>query len=312
MTCKAPLTNMYCSVEGSVSPCWLTIGACDFWSETRSLKDIWFGEHFDRYRNKCCSLHKDFTIADAYKDNELKEYPSMLELELSNQCNFECIMCDERLSSGIRKNKGLAPLPMAYSDKFVDEVEELLPHLDEIRFNGGEPFAQKIVFDIIDRITDNTKINIATNGSVLNKRVQEYIENKNISLNISIDAITKDLYEKIRVNGDFDVLMTNFHVFKRHCDISVMVNPMTINWHEMIYFVDFCNENNVYLGFNTVRYPEHLSIQHMDVEMIEEVYFTMFKQMNSYSNKNHNWKKFEYLVNTQIRKWMMDKWEKSE
>ena len=31
-----------------------------------------------------------------------------------------------------------------------------------------------------------------------------------------------------------------------------------------------------------------------------------------YPSKNHNWEKFEYLVNTQIRKWMTDKWEKSE
>ena len=306
--CKAPHTNMYCSVEGFVSPCWLTIGNCDKWSEDRSLKDIWFGEHFDRYRNKCCSLHKDFTIADAYENNIVKKYPSMIELELSNQCNFECIMCDERLSSGIRKNKGLPPMPKAYSDKFIDELEEFFPYLDEIRFNGGEPFAQKIVFDIIDKIDDMKKINVATNGSILNKRVREYIEKKNISLNISIDALTKNLYEQIRVNGDFDIVMKNFNVFKKYCDIAVMVNPMTNNWFQMKDFVDFCNENDVYLGYNTVRYPKHLSIQHMPVEMIEDVYLTLHKQVNTYPNKNHNWKRFEYLVETQIKNWMLEKW----
>ena len=127
-------------------------------------------------------------------------------------------------------------------------------------------------------------------------------------MNISIDALTKDLYDQIRVNGDFDVIMQNFQIFKQHCDIAVMVNPMTVNWHQMRDFVDFCNENNVNLGFNTVRYPKHLSIQHMPVEMIEEVYFTLFRQVNKYPNKNHNWEKFEYLVQTQIRKWMLKKW----
>ena len=311
---------MYCSVEGSVSPCWLTIDACDHWSETRSLKNIWFGENFQRWRERgCCSLDKaftdkltDFTIAPVYESNQVKEYPSMLELELSNQCNFECIMCDERLSSGIRKRKGLAPLPMAYSDKFVDDVEEMLPHVDEIRLKGGEPFSMKLAFDIIDRVNDGTEINIATNGSILNKRVQEVIKNKNISINLSLDALTKELFEKIRINSNFDTIMKNFYEFKKYCDVRVIVCPMTINWHEMINFVDFCNEHSVHLGFNTVRYPKHLSIEHMDVDMIEEVFFTMFKQMNAYSYKNYNWKKFEYLVNTQIRKWMTDKWEKSE
>ena len=86
MTCKAPITNMYCSVEGSVfDTCWLTIGACDHWSETRSLKDIWFGENFQNGESEgCCSLDKaftdklkDFTIAPVYENNQVKEYPSM-------------------------------------------------------------------------------------------------------------------------------------------------------------------------------------------------------------------------------------------
>ena len=131
---------------------------------------------------------------------------------------------------------------------------------------------------------------------------------KNISLNISIDALTKNLYEQIRVNGDFDIVMKNFNVFKQYCDIAVMVNPMTNNWFQMKDFVDFCNENDVYLGYNTVRYPKHLSIQHMPVEMIEDVYLTLHKQVNTYPNKNHNWKRFEYLVETQIKNWMLEKW----
>ena len=105
-----------------------------------------------------------------------------------------------------------------------------------------------------------------------------------------------------------DIVMENFNVFKQYCDIAVMVNPMTNNWFQMKDFVDFCNKNDVYLGYNTVRYPKHLSIQHMPVEMIEDVYLTLHKQVNTYPNKNHNWKRFEYLVETQIKNWMLEKW----
>ena len=42
-------------------------------------------------------------LAAAY-DNEhpIGEWPTMLELELSNLCNLECVMCNGELSSKIR------------------------------------------------------------------------------------------------------------------------------------------------------------------------------------------------------------------
>ena len=51
---------------------------------------------------------------------------------------------------------------MAYSKKFVDDVEEMLPHVDEIRLKGEwRSFSMKLAFDIIDRVNDGTEINIA-------------------------------------------------------------------------------------------------------------------------------------------------------
>jgi len=316
--CKAPHSNMYCTVEGWVAPCWMTIVQVgETWSEQNSLSNIWFGEKFQSYRNqdwpeRCSQVCKDNveghcqlgSLMMAYEQNTVREYPSMIELELSNQCNFECIMCDERLSSGIRKKKGLEPLPMAYTDKFVQEMREFIPHLDELRFNGGEPFAQKIVYDIIDQVLEikpELKITVATNGSVLNKKVREYIDKGNIALNISIDALTKELYEEIRVNGDFDTLMKNFEKFKEKCYISVQINPMTNNWREMVKFVDFANEHNVDIAYNTVSKPKHLSLMYAEELDIIQQYMSL--QAETYPVKNHNWEKFNHLVNSQLAAW---------
>ena len=41
-------------------------------------------------------------------------------------------------------------------------------------------------------------------------RVQEVIKNKNISINLSLDALTKELFEKIRINSNFDTIIKNF------------------------------------------------------------------------------------------------------
>ena len=233
--CNAPFNNMYFSVHGRASPCWKLLGYCDNWSQDRSIRDIWFGDAFEKYRkaldnniflDRCKECEKNINegvwpLAKAYENYPIKQYPSLMELELSNQCNLECVMCSGELSSGIRKNRDkLPPLPMIYDDSFREQLHEFIPHLTELRFNGGEPFAQKIVLDICDdvaRINPSLKINVATNGTVINKRVRHIMDNNNLHINISIDSLIASRYEEIRINGDFNKLMMNTTKFCQYC-----------------------------------------------------------------------------------------------
>ena len=331
--CVAPYNNMYFTTEGNVAPCWLLVGKLDKWSTNRSIKDIWFGEKFTEYRNNLkegifnseCRVCKQKIEADtwplamAYDGFTVKEYPTLLELELSNQCNLECVMCEGRLSSGIRKNRDqLPPMPQVYDDSFVEQLKEFIPHLEELRFNGGEPFAQKIVYDIcmlVAEINPGLRINIATNGTVYNKQVREILAKCNISLNISIDSLDKDNYEAIRINGDFDTLMENFQTFNKYCKdndrgLSVMVNPMNNNWWEMPEFVKFTTENKVNLWYNTIHHPEHLSIWKLPSSDLNVILQTLQPQVEElkptdFSNfvAHGNWEKLNHFVNKQIYNW---------
>jgi radical SAM protein with 4Fe4S-binding SPASM domain len=331
--CVAPYNNMYFTTEGRVAPCWLSVGYVDNWSTNRSVSDIWFGEKFTEYRNNLtqgifndqCRVCKQKIEADtwplalAYDGFTVKQYPTLLELELSNQCNLECIMCEGRLSSGIRKNRDqLPPLPMVYDDSFVEQLKEFIPHLEEIRFNGGEPFAQKIVYDIcmvVAELNPNLRINIATNGTVYNKQVRSILEKCNVSLNISIDSLDKINYEAIRVNGNFDDLMENFQTFNQYCKdnnrgLSVMVNPMRNNWWEMPDFVKFATNHKVNLWYNTIHHPEHLGIWNLsasDLNVILQTLEPVVEELKPINYNNHtafgNWEKFEHFVTKQIHNW---------
>lgn len=331
--CVAPYNNMYFTTEGRVAPCWLLVGHLDTWGPSRSIKDIWTGEKFTEYRNNLkngifkseCRVCKQKIEADtwplalAYDGFSVKEYPTMLELELSNQCNLECVMCEGRLSSGIRKNRDqLPPLPQVYDDSFVEQLKEFIPHLEELRFNGGEPFAQKIVYDIcmlVANINPSLRINIATNGTVYNKQVREILAKCNISLNISIDSLDKENYEAIRINGDFDTLMENFQTFNKYCKdngrgLSVMVNPMNNNWWEMPNFVKFTTEHQVHLWYNTIHHPEHLSIWKLpstDLSVIIQALQPQVDDLKPTDFSNHtaygNWEKLDHFVNKQITNW---------
>jgi MoaA/NifB/PqqE/SkfB family radical SAM enzyme len=231
-------------------------------------------------------------------------------------------MCEGRLSSGIRKNRdNLPPLPQIFDDTFVEQVKEYIPHLEELRFNGGEPFAQQIVYDIcmiVAETNPSLRINIATNGTVYNKRVKEILEKCNVHLNISIDSLVKERYESIRINGVFEELMQNFEKFKTYCHennrgLSVMVNPMRSNWMEMPNFVNFANDNNVWLWFNTIHHPKDLSIWSLPSDELKVIYDTLLpisEDMKPVTNddseswkKLGNWQKLDHFVNKQVLNW---------
>ena len=328
--CNAPFNNMYFTVRGTVSPCWKTTDHCDNWSKNRSIMDIWKGEKFEEYRkslknnifiNRCKECEKEINegvwpLAKAYKDFPVNNFwPSLMELELSNQCNLECIMCDGILSSGIRKNRDkLPPLPIIYDESFQKQLHEFIPHLTELRFNGGEPFAQKIVLDICDdvsKINPKLKINIATNGTVINKRVNHIMKNNNLHINISVDSLIPDRYEKIRINSNFNLLMDNIKIFSDYCinndrELSIMVNPMRNNWEEMQNFVYFTEKLNCNLWYNTILYPKHLAIWNLQSEELQNIHNKLKQQLSNLNNKLKNYHVFHHFVEKQVANWLLD------
>lgn len=328
LICNAPFNNMYVTLSGRVAPCWKLPGYCDQWSKDRSLMNIWRGEQFKKYRqalsnniflDRCKECEKDIAddvwpLAKAYEKFPVNDMPSLMEIELSNQCNLECIMCSGMLSSGIRKNRDkLPPLPQIFDESFNEQMREFIPHLTELRVNGGEPFAQKILLDLLDIVAElrpDLKVNIATNGTVYNKRVQSILDSCNIHLNISIDSLIPKRYEEIRINGSFDVLMKNFEIFKEYChtnnrELSIMVNPMNNNWDEMIEFVRFTHKHKANLWYNTILYPHHLTIRNLPAEDIGKILQQLKSELRSVENLT-TYNTAKHLVHNQIQNWYLD------
>jgi hypothetical protein len=294
--CNAPLTNLYFGVDGQVSPCWLYYPRTPpRWSPERSILDIWRGPELGHLRRalaagrfiggcKTC-LHDIETgnrpLAAAY-DNEhpIGDWPTMLELELSNLCNLECVMCNGRLSSRIRHTEGLPPITSPYDESFVDQVTELLPHLHEIRFNGGEPLLQPIVHQIGERIAEvrpDLKVTIATNGTVINEKARRLMTTCNVHVNISIDSLRPERYAAIRVHGDLHQVLANFEEYLGYCrrggrTLSVMVNPMRVNWDELAEYVWWAQERGAHLWFNTIRSPEHLALWNLPAAELAHIH----------------------------------------
>lgn len=338
--CHAPFNNIYFNVFGQAGACWNTFYDSPRWPE-KSIKEIWTGEFFQKLRTniKACDLSKNChvcdgnirngnylgTLAQAYDNSHaLTDYPSIMELELSNRCNLECVMCRGELSSAIRKNREKLPaIESPYNDDFVEELKEFLPHLKDMRFNGGEPFLQEICFKIWDQvalINPAIEITVATNGSVLNTRVKDLLEKCRFRINVSVDALDKKNYETIRKNADYDRLMDHIVYFGEYCKrnnriFSIMINPMRQNWWEMPDFVRWCNERNYHLWFNTVVDPAHTSLMTWDEKNLRNVYeelskpqnFTVSSDVKYQHIHSSNIRKYENLVHNMVKIWWHQK-----
>lgn len=333
--CNAPFSNMYFRIDGKVGPCWLAFHGAPSWPD-HSIAEIWFGPYFERIRENirqrdlskhggCAVCEKNLrtgnylaALAFAYDSRTpLKRYPKIMEFELSNKCNLECTMCRGELSSSIRKNRdNLPPLPIVYDSRFVEELEEFIPHLEDMRFNGGEPLLHDISYAIWERvaaINPAIEITIATNGTVLNRRVREILERCRFRINVSIDALDKGNFERIRQNARYDIVMRNVQYFGEYCrrhdsKFCIMANPMRQNWWEMPELVDWCNANGYHVAFNTIVKPEFCSLINWDADNLQQVYDRLSSRRfepaeNSVSDGNI--RRYENLVESQIHSWLV-------
>lgn len=230
--------------------------------------------------------------------------PRVFEFEISNTCNLECIMCNGFFSSAIRANREKLPkLHSPYDDAFIADVKKYLPNLTDAKFLGGEPFMISHYYEIWDAIIDinpKIKVHITTNGTVLNKRAKEILEKMNAGIILSVDSLDKENYEKIRVNADFDVLMENIRWFidyrnRKNSFLGFAVSPIISGMDYVADIIRFCNDNDIYLHFNTVwdpreeclRFAPTQSLQRMidDISAVEYKK-TKLQQMNQMRAKN--------------------------
>ena len=207
-------------------------------------------------------------------------YPKVMEFELTNECNLECIMCNGMFSSSIRKNREKLPAIISpYDDRFVDQLDEFIPHLTDAKFLGGEPFMIEIYLKIWERIAalnPSIRIHITTNGTFLNARIKKLLEGLRAGIILSIDSVVPDTYRAIRIGGNFDKVMENLEYFREYTArkrtfLSMAVCPITYNWRELPGMLDFCLQRNIALYMNAVFSPADLSLREQPAEYLEQV-----------------------------------------
>lgn len=288
--CYAPYASLYFHTNGDVVSCCKNTSYVLGNVGTDRLMDIWQGRRSKALRsalkNYNFKLGCEFcewqieggqydqvyaaqTFDDLPVAGEQAEWPSMMEFTASNTCNLACIMCYGELSSTIRAHREkLPPLPKVYDDRFFEDLRPFLRHLKSAKFFGGEPFLAQENYRIWDMMEADgviIPITVTTNGTQWNSRVEHVLDTFPTHVAVSMDGVTKETVEKVRVNAHFETVRDNIDRFVDRMDKKKLTMSMTFclmrqNWHEFGEYLKFAEKRDLLVWINTVVDPKDCSL----------------------------------------------------
>jgi MoaA/NifB/PqqE/SkfB family radical SAM enzyme len=131
-------------------------------------------------------------------------YPRIIDLFLTESCNFACPMCHVRESR--KRNNRQGGLDFEFVKKIILESKKWSPSFQLI---GGEPTLYEKLPQTINLISKNKMISgVTTNGLLLKKFAQEFIDNGLNFLAVSLDGWDEESQKKRgNVPGTFDKII---------------------------------------------------------------------------------------------------------
>jgi MoaA/NifB/PqqE/SkfB family radical SAM enzyme/Flp pilus assembly protein TadD len=208
------------------------------------------------------------------KKTVIKSKVKRLWVTLTSRCNIRCRTC------------GLWSTPWDIPRKTVDEVIALYPYLERLVWLGGEVFLCEYFDEMFEKALAFPQLQqqIITNGVILNQRwIERIIQAKNTELTFSVDGVTKEVYEHIRVGAKFEKLISNIKLANEIKQKSCSKTPMRMNavimksnYHQLEDFVElaknlgFCQLSIMALHFDHDP-EENILYSHVNPKILEYI-----------------------------------------
>lgn len=291
--CKLPFTRISIDEEGYVWP-----ACCPAWMEfplgnvfEENWEEIWYGENATKFREsmfdgslRYCNRNWCPNIGDVEAGIENyhvipheqspkkwdKQQPIHVNLNYDQSCNLKCPSCRHDFI----QLKGKALERVEYMQNYVEE--NILPHVESVALTGvGEAFLSKVfrnfLFNFSSEKYPNIKlIHLHTNGQLLDERLfnkMQGIHHLDLSIDISIDAASAEVYDKVRPPGDWNKLLQNLSFIKKIKNLKSLGISMVVqqdNYWEMLKFIELgkslvYNNRDTFVEFKRPRQYSHLT-----------------------------------------------------
>jgi sulfatase maturation enzyme AslB (radical SAM superfamily) len=138
--------------------------------------------------------------------------PDIVQIESTNLCNAKCVFCPR---DEMHRRQGVMDVDLFR--KIVDECAAL--GITHVRVhNYGEPFLDKQLVEKVRYAKQRgiAEVGMISNGSLITEEIARgMIEAGLDAINISVDAAGKEVFERTRLNLDYDTVIGNIRTLVR-------------------------------------------------------------------------------------------------
>lgn len=163
--------------------------------------------------------------------------------EITSVCNLKCTHCSDLLQASHVKY-----LPTEKILKFNEEISK--KGITNSVVTGGEPTLHKGFYEIVTGLVKTGQVLITSNGTLLElDRMAELLKkNRNVTLQISMDGISKTVFEAIRGENTFDLVMKTIDYLterKLNKQLGISMTIMEQNRHEIEQMIKFAKDKKI-------------------------------------------------------------------
>jgi len=186
---------------------------------------------------------------------EFTQYPRHIVLYIGLGCNIKCSFCGCKY----------VPTHGNFDFNNIYKLEKPIKLVHNISITAyGEPMLSPNfdkVLDYIFSVNDKCLIDMATNGTLLTSQFAEKISGKFSVISVSINAATKEVYNREMENGDFDKLIKSISSFQNalpksdRCKTELHLCAYTDTYKEMPELVRLARK----IGIATVRVGQYMA-----------------------------------------------------
>lgn len=171
-----------------------------------------------------------------------------LRISITEHCNLRCTYC--------MPEEGILLTPKSHlmtADEIVSIAQTFVNlGVSKIRLTGGEPLVRKEAKDIILRLGKlGINLSITTNGILVSNFIETFKEAGITTVNISIDSLVKDKFNKITRRDYFDIVQKNIDLLLQE-KFNVKLNVVLIksfNDNEILDFILTTKNKNIQIRF---------------------------------------------------------------
>lgn len=327
--CSFPFETLQISADGQVSPCCMwtsnqteTLGTYFQSKQIAQVQQQLFQDQVPKqcikcYNNEQRSGHSFRTLNQTFKNseqlirNQPTDYPRFdikeISILTSNICNLKCLPCEG--ASYIRdvelhklKITNQIPILTIYNNEYNLQNFKSLKQLTLL---GGEPFADKITFELIDqliksgqsrdiRLDLNTNLTLCTRENLL--KIRDNF--KEVIVKGSVDGV-EEIHEYLRYPSKWKEIEQAIDLIQE-LGIPIIITTALSNLALLRYtdLVDWAMSRGVTnLFLSTVSSPEVLAFDHLP----QTIKFQLLEKFKNLRTQYQFTDRTEYVIDTCIK-----------